>query len=186
MSRQLKVRIFSCADSGRDRVLAGIALAARTANTPDTIIAHENAFWKAYGDGNVEDLSKLLLPDFANVEAQMWSRDQVLIFIRQFHQRCTLAPVKLVAPRVTFLTPEIATLVYRATESPTFGSRTLSGETNISTVWLRRDGRWQMHLHTGTRFHRNRHVGQVQRLLDIEHTGSDVPILGSSEAETAL
>jgi hypothetical protein len=123
-------------------------LLAQTANTPDAIIAHENAFWKAYGDGNVEDLSKLLLPDFVNVEAQIWSRDQVLTFIRQFHQRCTLAPVKLIDPHVTFLTPEIVTLVYHATETPTCGSRTLSGETNISSVWLRRDGRWQMHLHT--------------------------------------
>jgi hypothetical protein len=24
----------------------------------------------------------------------------------------------------------------------------MSGDTNISTVWLWRDGRWQMHLHT--------------------------------------
>lgn len=23
----------------------------------------------------------------------------------------------------------------------------MSGDTNISTVWLRRDGHWQMHLH---------------------------------------
>jgi hypothetical protein len=39
-------------------------------------------------------------------------------------------------------------LVYHATEMPTCGTRTLSGETNISTVWARRDGRWQMHLYS--------------------------------------
>jgi hypothetical protein len=125
-----------------------LSLLAQTANAPDAIIEQENAFWRAYGDGNVADLSKLLLPDFLNVEAQIWNRDQVLSFVTKFRKHCTLAPVKLVDPHVTFLTPEIATLVYHATEAPTCGSRTLSGETNISTVWLRRHGRWQMHLHT--------------------------------------
>jgi hypothetical protein len=114
----------------------------------DAIIAQENAFWKSYVDGNTEDLSNLLLPEFINVEADIWNRDQVLAFIKQFHEGCTLAPVKIVDPHVVFLTTDIATLVYHATETPTCGTRTLSGETNISSVWLRRDGRWQMHLHT--------------------------------------
>ena len=125
-----------------------LPLLAQSPNTPDEIIAQENAFWNAYVDGNIGDLSKLFLPDFVNVEAQIWSRDQVLSFVKQFHQKCTLAPVKLADPHVTFITPGVATLVYHATETPTCGSRTLSGETNISTVWLLRDGRWQMHLHT--------------------------------------
>jgi len=128
--------------------LLAVPMLAQTASTPGAIIAQENAFWKAYADGNAADLSKLLLPDFVNVEAELWSRDQVLTFIKKFHDHCTLAPVKLVDPHVVFLTPEIATLVYHATETPTCGGRALSGETNISTVWLRREGRWQMHLHT--------------------------------------
>ncbi len=122
---------------------------AQTAAMPDlAIIAQETAFWKAYVDGNVADLSKLLLPDFTNVEQQIWNKDQVLTFVKQFHERCTLAPVRMVEPHVTFITPDIATVVYHATETPTCGTQPLSGETNISTVWLRRDGRWQMHLHT--------------------------------------
>lgn len=86
-------------------------LLAQTANTPDAIIAHENTFWKAYGDGNVEDLFKAPPTRFRQCEAEIWSRDQVLTFLRQFHQRCTLAPVKLVDPDVTFLTPEIDSYV---------------------------------------------------------------------------
>lgn len=129
-------------------LLIAAPLLAQTINRPDVIIAQETAFWKSYGDGNAVDLSKLLLPDFINVEEQIWNRDQVLTFIKQFHEHCTLAPVELVDPHVIFLTPDIATLVYHATETPTCGTRTLSGDTNISTVWLRRDGRWQMHLHT--------------------------------------
>ena len=129
-------------------LLIAAPLLAQTVNTPDAIIAQETAFWQSYRDGNTVDISKLLLPDFINVEQQIWNRDQVLNFVKQFHAHCTLAPVKLVDPHVTFLTPDIATLVYHATETPTCGTRTLSGDTNISTVWVRRDGRWQMHLHT--------------------------------------
>ena len=129
-------------------LLSTVPALAQTADTTGAIIAQENAFWKAYVDGNSADLSKLLLPDFTNVEEQIWNRDQVLTFVRQFHEHCTLAPVKILDPHLIFLTPDIATLVYHATETPTCGTRTLSGETNISTVWLRRDGRRQMHLHT--------------------------------------
>jgi hypothetical protein len=46
------------------------------------------------------------------------------------------------------MAPDIATIVYHATETPTCGGRSMSGDTNISTVWLRHDGVWQMHLHT--------------------------------------
>jgi hypothetical protein len=117
-------------------------------NKPDEIITQEKAFWKAYEEANTADLTKLLTSDFTNVEEQIWNRDQVLTFVKQFHAMCKLAPVTITDPHVSFITPDIATIVYHATETPTCGSRTLSGETNISTVWLRHDGRWQMHLHT--------------------------------------
>jgi hypothetical protein len=68
--------------------------------------------------------------------------------IARFHKQCSLGPIKLLDPHVRFLSPDIATLVYHATEKPTCGTHTMSGETNISTVWVHRDSRWQMHLHT--------------------------------------
>jgi uncharacterized protein (TIGR02246 family) len=129
-------------------LLGGGPLVAQSAGTSSVIVAQENAFWKAYINADTTVLSKLLTSDFTSVEEQIWNRDQVLNFVTQFHAQCTLAPVKLLDPHVTFLTPEIATVVYHATETPTCGTHTMSGETNISTVWVRRDGRWQMHLHT--------------------------------------
>jgi Domain of unknown function (DUF4440) len=129
-------------------LLTSVPLLTQTTNKPDVIIAQENAFWKVYVDANTEDLSKLLLPDFTSVEQEIWNRDQVLTFVKRFREHCTLAPVKLLDPHVTFLTSDIATLVYHATETPTCGTRTMSGETNISSVCLNRDGRWQLHLHT--------------------------------------
>jgi len=120
----------------------------QSTNTSETIVAQERAFWKAYVEGNTADLSKLLLPDFTSVEQEIWNRDQVLAFVKKFHEHCTLAPVTILDPRVKFLTPNIATLVYHATETPTCGTRTLSGDTTISSVWLRHGGRWQLQLHT--------------------------------------
>ncbi len=125
-----------------------IPLIAQSAGGPDVILTQENAFWKAYVDGNTAVLSKLFLPNFISVEQQIWNRDQVLGFVTKFHASCTLAPVKVLDPHVSFLTPQIATVVYHATETPTCGERTMSGETNITTVWVYQDGRWQMHIHT--------------------------------------
>jgi hypothetical protein len=129
-------------------LLGSIPVFSQSPAKPDEIITQENAFWKAYADGNAADLTKLLLPDFTNVEDNIWNRDQVLRFVTKFHSMCKLAPVAVIDPHVSFITPDIATVVYHATETPTCGTRTMSGDTNISTIWLRRDGRWQMHLHT--------------------------------------
>jgi hypothetical protein len=129
-------------------ILTTSNLFTQTTNNPEAIITQETAFWKAYVSANTAELSQLLSSDFTSVEQEIWNRDQVLTFVKMFHEHCTLAPVKLMDPRVTFLTSDIATVVYHATESPTCGTRTLSGDTNISSVWLRRDGRWQLHLHT--------------------------------------
>lgn len=129
-------------------LVSSLPLFAQTANTSDAVIAQENAFWKSYIEANTLNLSQILSSDFVNIEEQLMNRDQTLAFVRQFHEQCTLAPVKLTEPRVTFLSPDIATLVYRVTETPTCGAHTMSGETNVSTVWIRREGRWQMHIHT--------------------------------------
>ncbi len=129
-------------------LLAAVPAIAQTPSKPAEIIAQEGAFWKAYAAGNTSDLAPLLMADFTSVEETIQSRDQVLSFVKTFHEHCTLAPVAIADPHVSFLTPEIATIVYHAVESPSCGGRTFSGETNISTVWLKRDGRWQMHLHT--------------------------------------
>jgi hypothetical protein len=44
-----------------------VPVLAQTADASDAIIAQENAFWKAYIDGNTVDLSKLFLHDFISV-----------------------------------------------------------------------------------------------------------------------
>ena len=88
-------------------VLVSINVAgyAQTAEPPDTIIAQENAFWKAYVSANTADLSKFFLPEFVDVEEQLMNRDQVLAFVGQFHQHCTLAPSNCSIPMWYSLAP---------------------------------------------------------------------------------
>jgi uncharacterized protein (TIGR02246 family) len=142
--RQLFNRLFMIL------ILLLLTLPAFSQNAPasEAIIAQENAFWKAYTTGNVSALATFLQPGFTNVEQEIWTRNQVLTFVQRFHQQCSLAPVVLVDTRVSFLAPDIATIVYHANEVATCGTRTMTGDTNVSTVWVRRDGRWQMHLHS--------------------------------------
>lgn len=112
------------------------------------IVAQEGAFHRLYAQANLVELKKLMMPDFTSVEQVIWNREQVLDFVQQFHPRCHLSPVKISEPAVAFLSPDIATIVYHTVETATCSGRTLSGDTNISSVWVRRDGRWQVQLHT--------------------------------------
>lgn len=129
-------------------LLAATSLSAQTGSKPADIISAEELFWTNYTTGNTKALADQLGPDFINVEQKIWTRDQVLSFVKLFTSKCTLAPVKLVDPRVTYITPEVATIVYQATEAPTCNGGTTSGDVNVSTVWINRAGRWQMQLHT--------------------------------------
>jgi hypothetical protein len=128
--------------------LVSLTASSQTSPNQDEIIAQENLFWTNYTSGNVTGLSAQFAPEFTNVEQKIWNRDQTLSFVKAFFAKCTLEPVKLVNPRVSFITPDIATIVYQATESPTCNGGTMTGDVNVSTAWVRRDGHWLMHLHT--------------------------------------
>ena len=128
--------------------LSALPVIAQNASPADTVLAHEKLFWSAYVTGNVESLGHLLTPDFTNVEQLIWDRTQVLEFVKKFHSMCTLAPVTPQDAAVSFTSPDTAIVVYHATESPTCGTHSSSGDTNITSLWLLRDGRWQLRLHT--------------------------------------
>jgi len=115
-------------------LLSSLPAISQAGSKPDLIVAQENAFWKAYAAGNATDLAPLLRADFTNVEQEIWTRDQVLTFVTQFHKQCSLAPVVLADPHVSFLSPDIATVVYHAIESATCGAQTMSGDSVCITA----------------------------------------------------
>jgi len=123
--------------------------AVHPASKSDEIIGKENSFQRFYVTDNIPELEKLMLPDFIDVEQLIMGRNQFVNVRKRFREAgCNLLPVKIIEPKVVFLSADIATIVYHSTETANCGGRTFSGNTNISTVWVHRDGGWQMHIHT--------------------------------------
>lgn len=113
------------------------------------IIAREIAFQKSEIDFNYAALEKLMTPEYFELSQSFMNREQVFATLRRVSDGgCRIQPVKMIDARVAFLTPEIATLVYRATQAGTCYGRAFSVEANISTLWVRRDGRWQVEMHS--------------------------------------
>jgi hypothetical protein len=113
------------------------------------IVAREVAFQKSEIDFNYAALEKLMAPEYVELSQSFMNRDQIFATLRRVSGAgCRIQPVKMRDARVTFLTPEIATVVYRATQAGTCYGRTFSVDANISTLWIHRDGRWQAEMHS--------------------------------------
>ena len=121
---------------------------AQAAPTADEIIAKEQALWKAYTSGDVAAFGSLMQPDFITVAKKISSREEVLTAFSQLHRTCTIDPVSIINPQVTVLSPDVATITYNGRFSTTCDNRVAKISINVSTVWVRRDGDWKMHLHT--------------------------------------
>ncbi len=117
-------------------------------STAQEIFAQEQLLWKTFADGDVDGLNKLMLPDFINVTSRQQSRDEVLETFKHNLQVCTEDPIAIRRAQVFMLSPDVASIVYQANLSKTCDERTSKSDYNMTTVWVRRDGRWQMHLHT--------------------------------------
>ena len=115
------------------------------------VLTVEKAYQKFYVSGNLPELEKLMSPDYLDIEQEIMDRAQVLALRRKLASLgCKALPIKMQDPKVVFLAPDIATIVYHAMETATCAGHSVSGETKISTVWVRRDGHWLMHIHTET------------------------------------
>ena len=113
------------------------------------IVAREIAFQKSEIDFNYAALEKLMAPEYVELSQSFMNRDQVFAMLRRVSESgCRVQPIKMKDARVTFLSPDIATVVYRATQTGTCYSRTYSVGANISTLWIQRDGRWQAAMHS--------------------------------------
>jgi hypothetical protein len=138
-------------------LVAGHLANAQTKKSGDTvasveakeIIAREIALQKSEIDLNFAALEKLMVPEYFELSRSFMNRDQAFAMLRRMSELgCGMQPVKMKDARVTLLSPDIATVVYRATQTGTCNSRTFSIEANIVTLWVQRDGRWQAEMHS--------------------------------------
>jgi uncharacterized protein (TIGR02246 family) len=127
---------------------AGSPMQAQAAPAADEIIAQEQLLWKAYASGDVPAFGSLMQPDFVSIAKKISTRDEVLTEFTQFHRTCSVAPVNMISPQVMLLSPDVATITYNARFSTTCDNRVAKISINVSTVWVRRQGDWKMHLHT--------------------------------------
>jgi uncharacterized protein (TIGR02246 family) len=112
------------------------------------VIALEQSLWRAYAAGDADALDKLMRSDFTSVTRAISSRDEVLLKFRQDSQTCKVEPVAVDAPLVSILSDNVATIAYRAAVNRTCGEKTEKAQSNMTTVWVRRDGQWRMQLHS--------------------------------------
>jgi hypothetical protein len=125
---------------------AGDAVASADAKE---IIAKEYLLQKYEIEFNYAGIEKLTLPDFTELSQSIENRDQIIAGLRRFSASgCRIQPVKMKNAKVTFLSPDIATLVYFASQTGTCFSRTFTADANIATLWVRHDGQWQAQMHT--------------------------------------
>lgn len=132
----------------KPHVSAPHSVAALPASPTEEIIAAENTYNRYFVQGNLLELKKVMSADFATVQELIWDRDQLVDFVKQMQPVCHFFPIKIVEPTVAFLSPDVATIVYHAPETANCGGKTIAGNVNISSVWVKREGRWQMQLHT--------------------------------------
>ncbi|MGA8740148.1 MAG: nuclear transport factor 2 family protein [Terracidiphilus sp.] len=120
--------------------------ASQSLPSENEIVAEEESMWGSFVGGQIDELGAKMLPDFSTVSQKTMSREETLNAAQQLHLRCQMAPVSINHPEVLSLSPNVATIVYSTTLTRTCDHRTINTDYNISTTWVRRDGRWRMGL----------------------------------------
>jgi hypothetical protein len=110
----------------------------------DLIFIQEMRMWQALQAHDLVTLQSLLLPDFIEVEKNIWTRDQTLANLNA----CTLVTFNLHNHQVRVLSPDIAVIAYTGSNELTCGQTHLTGSYNATTTWVRRDGKWLVQIHT--------------------------------------
>ena len=115
------------------------------------VMAAEVEFQRDENTFNVAALKRLMPSDGIEVQDEIMNRDRVLEILTRFRGLpCHLSPVKMEDADVALLSGNVATIVYRGSETLTCGRRSATIQDNISGVWVRKDGRWQAQIHTQT------------------------------------
>jgi uncharacterized protein (TIGR02246 family) len=120
--------------------------------TEADVIALEQSLWAAFVASDADAVDKLMLPDFVDIAGVFNTRDEILDALRHEHMTCTKQPVTIDHAIANVLSDNVATIAYQVTLTKVCDQRTVKIESNMTTVWVRHDGRWQMHLHTERAF----------------------------------
>lgn len=114
----------------------------------DDIVALEQSFLNAVGSAKPETVGAFLTADFVSVAGKIHNRAESLELIEREQQRCASQPMPVLNPQVSKLSKDVALIVYQTKVIGTCGQRKANLQLNSSSVWVHRDGKWQMQMHT--------------------------------------
>ncbi|HLY42589.1 MAG TPA: nuclear transport factor 2 family protein [Terracidiphilus sp.] len=112
------------------------------------VIALEQSLLHALASGNTDDIGAFLSPDFISVAGKIHSRAESLQLIKVEQPYCTSQPLAIAHPQVSALSSDVAVIVYQTTFRGTCGLRKGKVDLNITSIWARRNGKWQMRMRT--------------------------------------
>ena len=131
-------------------VFAQTASSVQASSLPDPkeIIALENNLLDLNAAGNCDDLGKLLLPEFKAVSQTISDREQTIGICRKLHDGCTVTHSPISQQQVDVLSSDVVGMVYKTGILTICGSKKANITVNATSVWVRTDGSWKLHLHT--------------------------------------
>jgi hypothetical protein len=120
--------------------------ATQTAGDVD-LAALEQSFLNAVASEKADAVAGFLSPDFVSVAGKIHNRSESLELLSR-ESFCSSQPIVLSHPQVASLSKDVAIIVYQTTLSGSCGTRKGKLDLNVSSVWVRRNGNWQMQMHT--------------------------------------
>ena len=136
--------------------LVGLPAFAQTASSvqpasppdPKEIVALESNLLDLNAAGNCEELGKLLLPEFKAVSLVISNREQTIEICRKLHDTCTVTHSPMSQQQVDILSADVVGLVYKTGIVTLCGNKKANLTVNATSVWVRSEGDWKLHLHT--------------------------------------
>ena len=114
--------------------------------TPESDIeAKEKATWQAYKDKKADDFKKLLSPDLVAVYAdgQKTLQDELNSMAKMDMKSVAFSNIK-----VTMADANTATIAYQVKLSGSMEGHDISGDYNVASVWVMKNGEWRGIFHT--------------------------------------
>jgi hypothetical protein len=105
----------------------------------DIAVRLERQVWEAIKAKDYRTYVRLLAQDFVDVEP-------VGIIVKSEEEKgivqLTVDDYKWEGLRILHLSPHVTLLVYKATQKANFGGQPVPSPTWVSSLWIKRDGRW--------------------------------------------
>ena len=113
---------------------------------PIPALRQEQQLWRAVTTHDLAALRSLILPDFVYVGGAIENREQILAGIGT----CDPTHFSVIQPRAITPKEDVVIIAYRASQDLGCGQGHKTGDVNVTSTWVKRDGQWLLQAHTET------------------------------------